>query len=87
MPSFSQDGRVYRDEDYSGLAKLDRRTPRPPPSDGTLNLPEMHMVDTVYRAEPSAKLPQRHLVFPDPIAFKYVTLLENSSIADSRASH
>ncbi|PTB68219.1 hypothetical protein BBK36DRAFT_1114469 [Trichoderma citrinoviride] len=30
------------------------------------------MVDTVYRAEPSAKLPQRHLVFPDPIAFKFL---------------
>ncbi|PTB73461.1 hypothetical protein M440DRAFT_1063410 [Trichoderma longibrachiatum ATCC 18648] len=72
MPSFSQDARVYRDQDHSGLAKLDRRTSRPLPSDGTLNLPEMHMVDTAHRAEPSAKLPQRHLVFPDPIAFKFL---------------
>ncbi|KAL6876726.1 hypothetical protein J3F83DRAFT_726872 [Trichoderma novae-zelandiae] len=72
MPSFSQDGRAYRDEDYSGLAKLDRRTSRPLPPDGTSNLPEMHMVDTAQRAETSAALPQRHLVFPDPIAFKYL---------------
>ncbi|KAL7939487.1 hypothetical protein V8C35DRAFT_286782 [Trichoderma chlorosporum] len=71
MPSFSQDGRVYRDEDVSGLSKLDRKTSRPLPPEGTANLPEMHMVDS-RPAGSSAALPQRHLVFPDPIAFKYL---------------
>ncbi|UKZ75541.1 hypothetical protein TrVFT333_003228 [Trichoderma virens FT-333] len=73
MPSFSQDGRVYRDEDFSGTStlKLDRRISRPLPPDGTSTLPEMHMVESRPAASSSA-VPQRHLVFPDPIAFKYL---------------
>ncbi|PNP58691.1 hypothetical protein THARTR1_01707 [Trichoderma harzianum] len=69
MPSFSQDGRVYRDEDFSGTSKLDRRISRPLPPEGTSTLPEMQLVDSRPAASSSA-LPQRHLVFPDPIAFK-----------------
>ncbi|KAL7786290.1 hypothetical protein V8C37DRAFT_297202 [Trichoderma ceciliae] len=76
MPSFSQDGRVYRDEDYSGLSRLDRRATRPLHPDGSSNPAEMQMVDTAYRAAgpagSSSALPQRRLVFPDPIAFKYL---------------
>ncbi|KAM0259979.1 hypothetical protein ACHAQJ_003072 [Trichoderma viride] len=78
MPSFSQDGRVYRDEDYSGLSRLDRRTTtRSHHPDGSSNLTELQMVDTAsYRAAGPAgsnsALPRRHLVFPDPIAFKYL---------------
>ncbi|KAK6450798.1 hypothetical protein FP744_10007048 [Trichoderma asperellum] len=81
MPSFSQDGRVYRDDDASGLSRLDRRTTtRSNHPDGnylSLMPTETQMVDTAsYRAaRPSASssaVPQRHLVFPDPIAFKYL---------------
>ncbi|KAL6829574.1 hypothetical protein J3E69DRAFT_331690 [Trichoderma sp. SZMC 28015] len=71
MPSFSQDGRVYRDEDFSGTSKLDRRTTRPLPPDGISTLPEIQLVDSRPMASSSA-VPQRHLVFPDPIAFKYL---------------
>ncbi|UKZ65186.1 uncharacterized protein TrAtP1_006381 [Trichoderma atroviride] len=79
MPSFSQDGRVYRDDDSSGLSRLDRRTTtRSTHPDGNYLTPtETQMIDSAsYRAAgPSgsrAGLPQRHLVFPDPIAFKYL---------------
>ncbi|KAM0477912.1 hypothetical protein ACHAPX_005679 [Trichoderma viride] len=82
MPSFSQDGRVYRDDDSSGLSRLDRRTTtRSTHPDGNyymhLTPTETQMVDTAsYRAVgpsgSSSGLPQRHLVFPDPIAFRYL---------------
>ncbi|KAH6609214.1 hypothetical protein Trco_002560 [Trichoderma cornu-damae] len=76
MPSFSQDGRVYRDDDCSGLSRLDRRISRPLPPDGSSNPTETQMADTAYRAAGPAgsgsALPQRRLVFPDPIAFKYL---------------
>ncbi|KAK5992673.1 Protein STB2 [Cladobotryum mycophilum] len=77
MPSFSQDGRVHRDDEYLATGRSpDWRATRSFPLNGNLNPAEMQAAEVMYQAAgpagSSSALPRRLLVFPDPIAFKYL---------------
>lgn len=71
MPPPSQDGRPRDDEPPAPTRGIERRSSRAGAREGP-NLPtEAQIQDAAAQALATAVIPRKHVIFPDPVAFRY----------------